>query len=122
MKNNCQHAIEKDTYSKLLLRKTIAVGDLRTLAYEYVKTGGEENNITRDLNTYITSAFKTEETSDISDFEDETDYVLFGKWSIDNTIASSLDHQIEIFHKGSDYYIEIQGWLFKARTFRKGRG
>lgn len=96
--------LENDKYSKLLLRKQIAAGDLKTLAIEYAGTEGKENEFTRTMTNIITQAFQPEiiieEVQVVSDVDDQ----LYGEWSIESIFLSELNHRCKIYFNGVDYY------------------
>jgi|LSQX01.3.fsa_nt_gb hypothetical protein len=113
-----------DKYSKILLKKSIATGDLINLATEYINTGGKENEFTRTMNGIITEAIKPEKIDEEIDQEiiedtitdEKSGFQTWGKWLVENTISSRLNQEIEIFFNGTEYYSIV---TFSDKSFRR---
>ena len=111
--------------SKLLLQKGVVAGELEQLGLEYASSKGQETEVTKNFNKFFSDAIsskpveKVETASGNSNYDKlKTDYDLFGKWEISNSLTKS-SYPYEIYKKGSEYIgVKSQG-EFKTEILEK---
>lgn len=96
--------------SKLLLKKGVLIGELEQLGMAYVSSKGKETEVTKTFNKIFSDAISDKPienekstSSEISSYSKlKTDYELFGKWTITNSIVNE-SYPYEIYKKGNEY-------------------
>jgi hypothetical protein len=117
--------LKKNPDSKLLYQKGVVAGELEQLGLAYASSKGQEIEVTKSLNKFFSDAIfskpieKIETASSNSNYEKlKTDYKLFGKWKISNSITKS-NYPYEIYQKGSEYIGVIPQKEFKTEVLNK---
>lgn len=120
-------ALKKNPDSKLLVKKGVLVGELEQLGYAYMTSKGKETDATQSLNKFFEDAnsFKPitqiETASGIDNYNHlKSDYKLYGKWLISNSIAES-SYNYEIYFKESNYIGVIPKDDFKTEILTKSQ-
>ncbi|RMB57990.1 hypothetical protein EAX61_10225 [Dokdonia sinensis] len=102
--------IKQNPESKLLLKKGVLIGELEQLGMAYVSSKGKETEVTKTFNKIFSDAISDKPivdekptSSEISSYSKlKTDYELFGKWTISNSIVNE-SYPYEIYKKGNEY-------------------
>jgi len=101
---------KKNPDSKLLLKKGVLIGELEQLGMAYVGSKGKETEVTKTFNKIFSDAISDKPIADEkptssgnSNYDQlKSDYELFGKWTIANTIVKE-SYPYEIYKKGNEY-------------------
>jgi hypothetical protein len=101
---------KKNPDSKLLLRKGVLIGELEQLGMAYVGSKGKETEVTKTFNKIFSDAISDKPIADEKPTSSgnanydqlKSDYELFGKWTIANTIVKE-SYPYEIYKKGNEF-------------------
>ena len=111
--------------SKLLLQKGVVADELEQLGLAYANSKGKETEVTKSINKFFSDAIyskpieKVETASGNSKYDKlKSEYELFGKWKISNTIVKS-SYPYEIYKKGNEYIGIIPQGEFKIEILEK---
>ena len=111
--------------SKLLLKKGVLIGELEQLGMAYAGSKGKETEVTKTFNKIFNDvisekpiADENQTSSGNTNYDElKSDYKLFGKWTITNTIVKQ-SYPYEIYKKGKQY-VGIRLNDFKTENLTK---
>jgi len=117
--------LKKNPDAKLLLQKDVVAGELELLGLAYASSKGKETEVTKNFNKLFFDAIsskpieRVETSSGNSNYDKlKSEYELFGKWKITNTIAKS-SYPYEIYKNGYEYIGVIPQDKFKTEIIEK---
>lgn len=111
--------------SDLLLKKGVLIGELEQLGLAYASSMGKETEVTKNFNKIFSNLISPELTEKVetesgnANYEKiKSEYKLFGKWRITNSIAK-LNYPYEIYNKGNEYIGVISEGEYKTEMLEK---
>jgi hypothetical protein len=116
---------KKNPDSKFLIKRGVLIGELEQLGIAYVTSEGKETEVTKIFNKIFSDAISDKQiqdekptSSEITNYDQlKSDYELFGKWTIANTIVKQ-SYPYEIYKKGNEY-VGIRLNHFKTESLTK---